>query len=467
MALVVLPLAAVAFLLYRLDNVCIVRMFAIEHGIDPHSDALDEFRSASPHFTPQWAPDGSRIVFATGKRPLTDYPYTRDPFRGTSHAPSGQIYVVASDRSSLLLAADGKSEALYRIAHSPSISPSGSRVAYSILHSSTYGNAAFGYGSYTIETATIDGSDRLSLTQGDVMDFAPAWSPDGSQIAFVRRQDRDTCDEFRRVEIYTIDDNGEGIHKVVDIPSRNGEGTPKEWDAWHHSGPVWSSDGQLLAYVIHETESAVDRGADFASRNYFRNHTTLYTVKADGSDLKRLLTFSSRGRLITSTWNYVAPDEDLRRVGLFSEEPARFIESPPAWSPDRQRIAFLGVSDGVPKLYTLGRHGSDLHEVVALESPRIANPDFLRASPAVFWSRDGSQILFSWDRMVYFVNADGSGFRSIHGGDYFSPSPDGSRIAHFIDQPNVVLYTTAPDGADERDLAKRAEDFVLEAVGGN
>ena len=383
------------------------------------------------------------------------------------------------------MAADGETEAFYRIAHSPSISPTGARVAYSTLDGSLYEGAGFAYGSYTIETSALDGSGRMTLTEGDVMDFAPAWSPNGPQIAFVRRYDRGgsdrICGSFRRLGIFTVRDGGHDIRKVVDIPSRSGEGTPgegtpEEWHAWYHSGPVWSSDGQLLAYVVTETEEAAgEERPGYFTRYYSRTHTALYTVNADGSDLKRLLTFSNRGKRSTSDQTYVTTDEELRSTGLFSAEPFRSIVSPPAWSSDRQHIAFVGVSEGVPTLYTVGSNGSDLQEVVALESPVVANSSELwrwisgilrQTSSTVFWSRDDSQVLFSWDGRLYFVNADGSDLHSIDGGDYASPSPDGLRVAHLIEPwSEAVLYTMAPDGSDARALASAGEDFVLQRVG--
>ena len=114
-------------------------------------------------------------------------------------------------------------------------------------------------------------------------------------------------------------------------------------------------------------------------------------------------------------------------MGLYSEEPFRSIVSPPEWSPDGRHIAFMAVADGVRKLYTIGRDGTDLHEM---------------------------------------DEADGTHFRSIRGGDYFSPSPDGLSIAHFVYLgSNVVLYTAAPDGSGAAALVRIGENGELAAVG--
>lgn len=358
------------------------------------------------------------------------------------------------------LATDGKSESYYRIVHSPSVSPDDTRVAYSTFLDE----------SYLIETSTMDGLDRRTLTEGNVIDFDPEWSPSGSQVAFVRRYDSDACDNFRQVGIYTVGDNGQDIRKVEDIPSRIRQGTTREWDV---SGPKWSPDGELLAYVVNEIEEVVEDRPELSGRNYYyRNHTVLYTVNVDGSNNRILLTFSQRGNLVTSDQTYVTSDEDLKRVGLFSKEPARSIVSPPAWSPDGQQVAFLGVADSIPKLYIINRDGSELHEVVKLENSKLSGTAYGQTLPSVFWSHNGSHIMFSWGGTLYFVNADGSDLHSTDVGDYFSPSPDGSRIAVVTAsapylpplKTDVVLYSMAWDGTDVQVLVRTNENGLLEAV---
>lgn len=178
----------------------------------------------------------------------------------------------------------------------------------------------------------------------------------------------------------------------------------------------------------------------------------------------------------------------MKRVGLFSEEPDRSIVSQPTWSPDGQKIAFVGVADGVPTLYTIGRNGSELREVVELE-----NSGFLNHSahglvlPSVFWSRDGLHMMLSWGNTLHLVNADGSDLQSTHvhlvnadgsdlqstpRGAYFSPSPDGLRIAVVVTdalylrhpKTDVVLYSMVRDGTGVQVLVRMNEEGLLEAV---
>lgn len=421
--------------------------------VRPDADARSALGYASPQFNPQWSPDGSRIAFATGPEPT----------------PYGQIFVVASDGSSLSLIAEGKSEAdfPYPVAHSPSFSPDGTLVAYSTSVDLNY----------LIETSTLDGLDRRTLTNGNVIDFSPEWSPGGSQIAFLRRIDRDKCGRYQGVGVFAVGENGQDRREVVDVRSGIRQLNPTKWGASYHSVPKWSPDGELLAYVVNETERVVED-----KDHYYRDQTVLYTANTDGSELRRLHTFSGRGYRSGSG---PTSDEDLKRVGLFSEEFPHSIVSAPAWSPDGQRLAFVGAVDvarwspdghrlafgpaayDVPKLYTINRDGSDSRELVELERSDLGYDPLL---PGVFWSSDGTHIMFSLSGTLYLVNAEGTDLRSIDGVTHFSPSPDGSRVA--VVSPNVryrppsstdvVLFTMALDGSDRQVLVRRDEDGNLE-----
>ena len=464
LVLLILPLGSCVWFIWWypgwLDSSsCIARGFATEPPAR-HSDALGDLRASDPQFIPQWAPDGSSIAFTTGRRAPSDDPYTPDSYWDSPPPPSGQIFVSASDGSSLQLAADGTSDAYFRIAHSPSFSPDGSQIAYSTLYDSDYEESDYGAGRYAIEVSSLDGSKRRRLTAGKQIDFSPAWAPDGSRIAFVRLYDRDACDEFRKVEIRTTTDDGKDNRRIVDLTTlKSSPGTV--WrEAWYDGVPVWSPNGQSLAFAVHGTERIADDGEpEQPDRVPVGDHTALYTVGPDGSDLTRLIAFSKSGFAVTS-------DQELMTMELDSEGAGTSIVSAPTWSPDGQRIAFMGISGGEPILYTINRDGSNLLELVRLDAADVGGAGPGVVSHHVFWTRDDWTILFNRGRTLYSVNADGSDLRSVEGGDFLSPSPDGTRIAHFIDDhSNVVLYTTSPDGWEVSALARRGEDQLLEAVG--
>src|SRR5205085_8507750 len=83
-----------------------------------------------------------------------------------------------------------------------------------------------------------DGTNRRQLTFDDggpfFNDVDPAWSPDGSKIAFVRnfRFSTPSCSE-----IYEVNTDGSGLRQLAPTPR------------CRETGLVWSPDGSKLAYA--------------------------------------------------------------------------------------------------------------------------------------------------------------------------------------------------------------------------
>lgn len=149
----------------------------------------------------------------------------------------------------------------------PAWSPDGSTIAYQ------YGTPS---GENSIYAIGADGSGRRSLTpevgapgtcDPDFFGASaePSWSPDGSRIAFTGPND--VCPEgqarFYGSEIWTMDAAGGGKRKLTtnDGPSEN--------------EPHWSPDGARIAYLSDAEER---EGPD-----------DVYTMAADGSDARKVL----------------------------------------------------------------------------------------------------------------------------------------------------------------------------------
>jgi Tol biopolymer transport system component len=101
-----------------------------------------------------------------------------------------------------------------------------------------------------------DGSDLIQLTDGN--SAFPAWSPDGSRLAFT------TIAEDSTWQIATIAADGSDLRVLTAGPGI-------------HEAPSWSPDGEWIAY---------DYSPSFPGDSGFR--TVLYRMNADGSD-QRLL----------------------------------------------------------------------------------------------------------------------------------------------------------------------------------
>jgi ABC-type sugar transport system substrate-binding protein len=119
-------------------------------------------------------------------------------------------------------------------------------------------------GNREVYTMAPDGSGLVNLTSSPGEDFDPAWSPDGSRIAFVSNRANGQEDgQF----IYVMNADGSGVRQL----------TYENWSDW----PDWSHDGSQLTYTSNDD---------------------IYVIKADGSGQSVNLT-SSPEKDNRSTWS--------------------------------------------------------------------------------------------------------------------------------------------------------------------
>ncbi len=182
-------------------------------------------------------------------------------------------------------------------------------------------------------------------------------------------------------------------------------------------------------------------------------NTDVYTVLANGNDLRRLTTdpgfdacaaYSADGRRIAycsgqgggpvQVWTMKQNGTDKQQVTHLTG-PATF----PDFSPDGSEIAFTAKPAGSPTrdIYVIGSDGSGLTQ---LTSGSVDN-----AYPA--FSPDGTKIVFTSRRtgtsQVYVMNADGTNqtqltFDAQTKDQVPDWSPDGSKIAYLADTHGVA-----------------------------
>jgi Tol biopolymer transport system component len=92
---------------------------------------------------------------------------------------------------------------------------------------------------YGLFVQSGDGQARYQLTN-DNKDINPVWSPDGDQVAFVRRQ-------HDHWEIYVVDADGGNLRRLTNTPTRP-DGTVANSVA-----PAWSPDGSYVAFLTDRT----------------------------------------------------------------------------------------------------------------------------------------------------------------------------------------------------------------------
>jgi TolB protein len=81
----------------------------------------------------------------------------------------------------------------------------------------------------------VDGQDRYQLTD-DNKDTNPVWSPDGERVAFIRRQ-------HDHWEIYVVDADGGSLRRLTTTPARPDD------TVGNSVAPAWSPDGSYIAFL--------------------------------------------------------------------------------------------------------------------------------------------------------------------------------------------------------------------------
>ena len=174
------------------------------------------------------------------------------------------------------------------------------------------------------------------MTNGPDVDGSPAWSPDGTQVAFNRKTD-------------------EGPARVFVVESDGGEPT----ELVEGGAPDWSADARRIVY---------------------QRDNAIWVAEADGTDERNLTEGYGRAALFPA-WSpdgtriaFILPDPREQATGckLVIVKPNgvdrqnRTLPRPlkcrdTAWSPDGQRLVFAGGEEGI---FSVKRDGTGIDQLV-------------------------------------------------------------------------------------------------------
>lgn len=180
-------------------------------------------------------------------------------------------------------------------------------------------------------STTPDGT-LPTLIESDA--WSPAWSPDGTRIAFIR-----PVGPYEDTDLYTMSADGGDAQKLLDLPG------------WVMS-PSWSPDGSTIVFTYRAREAREEPGPGELPYTY--SGANIYAVSATGGEPVQLTESGT--------------DED------------------PAWSPDGSTIVFqsdrLSVfPTSTPDLYLMNADGSNERRLTTTIHCLQCGPDWASLPP--------------------------------------------------------------------------------------
>lgn len=393
----------------------------MKRGMQP-----EDFFSLRTVIDPRFSPDGSKVAFVV--------------VTNSSEADEAQmtIWVAPSDGSSPArqFTSGPKDSA-------PRWSPDGRKLAFVARRPPPGSSQDGGESEPQIHIAPLDGGDPLRLTTAPYGASQPAWSPDGTSIAYVAQTgdwtppDKRSPAEKNAPRVVTdlryrfdgvgwFDQRRDHLFSVEVDSGRTRQLTRGDWN---DGQPAWSPDGTRLAFVSDRNRARFDRP-----------RPDIWVVPASGGRPKRLTSgagscgmpeFSPDGSSISFLGHEAGDGNSAANVQLYvvsadggpSRSVSRLLDRPAVglvWPTgrthgwiDRRSVYFVAADRGSQHLYRARVDGSDEPERLLGGDRQITGVDlrdgtaaFTCLWPALFPEVRVADLAGGTERTISAVNRD-------------------------------------------------------------
>lgn len=364
----------------------------------------------------------------------------------------------------------------------PAVSPDGKRLAY--VTRKAPGSSHFGI---FLRPMTPGGGDAQMLAAGDGDALYPAWSPDGTRIAFLH------CGQGA-CSIATVPLAGGTVETVETLP-RYELPDDQPYYQYRQLNPVWSADGKGVIFPYRGVHDDAER----LVLEDLETHTRRQLTFGQPEDEDGAPALSADGKTLAFLRRHVTHTDVMRldlasgKVAVLAKEP-NVTASGLTWAHDGQGVvvgvnrrrgwALLWVplhgrprelevnlpivmnpvfsSDGNSLMVLAVNRSRNLAKVVGKDG--TSQPVFLsrQRNSASAFSPDGKQLAFLSDRSgefeVWLADRQGTSFTEprqlTHGLGWYASSlvwsPDGQTLAVGLSNSNVIQVVDARTGALNR-----------------
>ena len=384
---------------------------------------------------PDLSPDGSHVAFS----------WEEDT---SANVHQYHIYVRALSSETLLQVTNGDGHEF-----KPHWSPDGSEIVYADIDDMTcslfsvspeggpsrkladcdkYDGDSMGWSpdgaTLAMKAPDSKGIDLLTLASGGVRHFTevppteqidtdPAFSPDGTLLAFVRW-------------------HASGVANVYVVPVSGGQPKRLTFDNLKVEGLSWEPDSRHLVF-------SSNRGGPFG----------LWRVDIDGNPAQRV---PQAGRsaytpVLSRDGRQLVYEEWTGATNIFSVDPAAPAADAapitfstrmnwnPAVSPDGKWLAFTSDRSGSSEIWVSDRKGDNALKLTAFGGPYTSGPA---------WSPDGQHLVFDSPAVdgnfdIYEVDAQGGTVKRL------TTAPAVDRFAHFSPDGKWIYFTSRRSGSWE------------------